>query len=104
MRKIRQSKNNMANKTFVRQTNTGEPVRVGDLSIYPVARSYRINMPGVHGGIIWNRPVAVIVENSRGDRQELPVVDRTRQLQIAIFSAGLFGAFLTWLLFRKSRK
>jgi hypothetical protein len=93
----------MANKNFVKQTSTGEPVEINDLTVYPVARSYRINMPGVRGGFIWNRPVAVIVEDSAGNRQVLPVVDRTRLLQIAIFSAGLLGTLLTWIIFRKSR-
>ena len=94
----------MANKNFVQKTRAGEPVEVNDLTIYPVARSYRVNLPGVRGGIIWNRPVAVIVEDSDGNRYRLQVIDRTRQLQIAIFSAGLLGTLLTWLIFRKPRK
>jgi len=94
----------MAKKIFIQQTSPGDPVEVNEVTIYPVARSYRINLPGVRGGIIWNKPLAVIVEDSNGNRQVLPVPDRTRQLQIAIFYAGLIGTLLTWLIFRKSRK
>ena len=94
----------MANKNFVQKTRAGEPVEANDLTIYPVARSFRVNIPGAHGGIIWNRPVAVIVEDSAGNRQVLPVVDRTRQIQMAIFGAGLLGTLLTWLIFRKPKK
>lgn len=94
----------MANKNFVQKTRAGEPVEVNDLTIYPVARSYRVNMPGARGGIIWNRPMAVIVEDPAGHRQVIPIVDRTRQLQIAILSAGMLGTLLTWLIFRKPRK
>ncbi|MCJ7535558.1 MAG: hypothetical protein WA997_11075 [Anaerolineales bacterium] len=94
----------MGKKILVQQTSAGEPVEVNGLTVYPVARSYRINMPGARGGIVWNRPLAVIVEDADGTRQILPVIDRTRQLQIAIFSAGFIGTLLTWLIFRKSRK
>lgn len=94
----------MPNQIIIQQTSAGEPVQVNDLTVYPVARSYRIALPGARGGIVWNRPLAVIVEDNEGTRQILPVIDRTRQLQFAIFSAGFIGTLLTWLIFRKSRK
>ena len=93
----------MGKKILVQQTSAGEPVKVDDLTVYPVARSYRIDFPAAKGGIVWNRPLAVIVEDADGNRQILPVIDRTRQLQILIFAAGFLGTILTWLLFRKSR-
>jgi len=94
----------MPKKIIVQQTSAGDPVEVNGLTVYPVARSYRVNMPGARGGIVWNRPLAVIVEDTEGNRQILPVIDRTRQLQIAIFSAGFIATLFTWLIFRKSRK
>lgn len=94
----------MLKKILVQQTSAGEPVVVNDMTVYPVARSYRVNMPGARGGIVWNRPLAVIVEDSDGTRQILPVIDRTRQLQIAILGAGFIATLLTWLIFRKSKK
>lgn len=95
--------NKMANSFLVQQTSSGEPIVMGDVKIYPVARSYRINFPSGQGGILWNRPLAVIVEDSQGSRQVLPVQDRTRQLQVGILLAGLLGTILTWLIFRQSR-
>ena len=47
----------MAKKIFIQQTSPGDPVEVNEVTIYPVARSYRINVPGVRGGIIWNKPL-----------------------------------------------
>jgi hypothetical protein len=93
----------MANRFLVQQTSSGEPIVVGDVKVYPVARSYRINFPSDQGGIAWNRPLAVIVEDSQGNRQVLPVKDRTRQLQVGFLLAGLVGTILTWLIFRQSR-
>lgn len=93
----------MGKKLIVQQTSAGEPVEIGNLTLYPVARSYRINMPAVRGGLIWNRPMAVIVEEQDGARQVLPIVDQTRQLQITILIAGIIGTLLTWILFRNPR-
>lgn len=93
----------MANKFLVQQTSAGEPVTAGDVKIYPVARSYRINFPSGHGGIVWNRPRSVIVEDSMGRRQIIPIHDYTRRLQIGILSAGIIISLLTWLVFRNSR-
>jgi hypothetical protein len=95
--------NKMAKSILVQQTNWGEPVNTGDVNVYPVARSYRINFPAARGGIVWNRPLAVIVEDSHGSRRIIPVQDRTRQLQVAILAAGFFGTILTWLIFRRSK-
>ena len=94
----------MAKKILIQETSAGEPVQVNNLTVYPVARSYRINMPGARGGVVWNRPLAVIVEDNQGTRQVLTVIDRTRRLQIAILGAGLVITLLTWLIFRNSRK
>lgn len=94
----------MPNKFFIQQTSAGDPIEVNDLTVYPIARSYRINVPKVHGGILWNKPLAVMVEDSLGNRQVIPVVDRTRLLQIAIFSAGFIFTMLTWFVFRVSRR
>lgn len=93
----------MANKYFVQQTSAGDPITVNDYKVYPIARSYRLNIPGINGGIIWNRPHAVIVEDSGGNRRVIPVADPTRRLQITIIAAALIGSLLTWLIFRKSR-
>ena len=94
----------MAKKILIQETSAGEPVQVNNLTVYPVARSYRINMPGARVGVVWNRPLAVIVEDNQGTRQVLTVIDRTRRLQIAILGAGLVITLLTWLIFRNSRK
>ncbi len=93
----------MAKSILVQQTSAGKPVNAGEVIIYPVARSYRINFPAARGGIVWNRPLAVIVEDSSGSRQIIPIQDRTRQLQIAFLAAGFFGTLLIWLKFRRSK-
>ncbi len=93
----------MAKRILIQQTSAGEPISAGDLNIYPVARSYRIDFPAVHGGIVWNKPLSVVVEDSQGIRQIIPIQDRTRWLQIGILAAGLIVTLLTWFVFRQSK-
>jgi hypothetical protein len=95
--------NKMVNRFIVQQTTSGDPVDLGHVKVYPVARSYRIHFPSNQGGIAWNRPLAVIVEDSQGNRQIIPVQDRTRQLQVGILLAGLIGTILTWVFLRRSK-
>ncbi len=93
----------MAERILVQQTSAGEPVIAGDIKIYPVARSYRLNFPSGHGGIVWNRPRSVIVEDVMGRRQIIPIQDYTRRMQIFTLAAGLITTLLTWLIFRNSK-
>lgn len=93
----------MARKILVQQTSAGEPVIVGDAKIYPVARSYKLDFPSGHGGIVWNRPRSVIVEDAMGRRQIIPIRDYTRRLQTGILSVGFIISLFTWLVFRNSR-
>jgi hypothetical protein len=93
----------MAKRILVQQTSAGEPVQVGEMHVYPVARSYRIDFPGGKGGMAWNKPFAVIVEDSHGKRQIIPVHDRTRRIQVAILTAGLIASILTWAIFGRSK-
>lgn len=44
------------------QTLSGEPITVGDVTITPQSQALIIRLP--FGGLVWNRPVAVLVEHS----------------------------------------
>ncbi len=83
------------------ETKTGEPILAGEFTLIPFARSLRIHPPGLPGGLIWNRPLAVAVQAGDGLERRLPVRDVTRQAQLALLGAGLAGSLLIWLAFRR---
>ena len=83
-----------------REIRTGEPVQVGDLEITPQTRVLKIQLPGYHAGLIWNRPKAVIVKTSDGKERTLPVRDVTRLVIWAMLAGGLLGAMLIGLMNR----
>jgi hypothetical protein len=75
------------------QTQLGEKVTVGDVSLTPQSRALILHWPG--GGLVWNRPVAVVIK--QGDRlSRLPIVDVTRLAQISLL--GLSATFTLILL------
>jgi hypothetical protein len=78
---------------------SAEAVTVHGVTVTP--RSRALVVRGPNGGLVWNRPTAVLVERD-GQTRRVPIVDVTRLLQ-----AGLLGAVLVTagagLLGRRSR-
>jgi hypothetical protein len=86
--------------TIEREIRTGEPVQVGNFEITPQTRVLKIQLPGYHAGLIWNRPKAVIVRTSDGQESTLLVRDVTRVVIWAMLAGGLLGAILIGLMNR----
>ena len=87
---------------FVHLENTSaEPIVVGDTRITPQAQAFSVRLP--FGGIVWNRPTAVLVE--RDDlTQRIPIVDVTRAAQIALFGFVLTFSVIIALLAARQRR
>ena len=86
------------------EINAGEPVQAGGYTITPFAQSVKFTVPGWLGGLIWNRPVSVLVESPDGEEGVLPVVDVTRQAQFGLAGAALGVIVITWMLTRIVQK
>jgi hypothetical protein len=85
----------MAQKFIVRQTQVGDPIVLGDRRILPVSRSYQVTIPGLNGGIIWNRPAAIAVVQGGELQEVIPIHDATRRLQLMLILGGaLVAAFI----------
>ncbi len=85
---------------FEHKINAGEAMQVGDMEITPLARMMKIQLPGKHVGLIWNRPQAVVVKTPDGQESTLPVIDVTRVTVWAILGAGVLGALIIGVLLR----
>jgi len=82
------------------RTTTGQPRLHGELMVTPVSRSLTVRLP--YWGFVWNRPVAVFVEDGESTT-EMAIVDVTLLAQIGLFTVGL-TATLIGLLVSLSRK
>jgi hypothetical protein len=80
----------------------GVSIQAGTNRITPFSQAVKLMLPGSRGGLIWNRPVSVLVQGDNGSEQVLPVVDVTRMAQLALLGIGLAGGILFWLIKRRS--
>lgn len=71
---------------FQLQTMSGHPVTVGDIRVTP--QSQALTVRGPFGGLVWNRPVAVLVERGQWT-ERIPVVDITRIVQLGLLGFSL---------------
>jgi len=82
------------------ETQAGEPIRHGSITLVPFARTWRIlfqwQFPGINSGfgLAWSRPVSVLAVTDDGQEQVIPVRDVTRQAQV-----GLLGACIGVAIF-----
>lgn len=74
---------------------TGEPQVFGDRVVRLQAQAISLITP--FGGLVWNRPTAVLVEKD-GVTDEVPILDVTRYALIGIGVMGVVGALLLRLI------
>jgi len=82
---------------FQVKNRTGEPYYASGHKIVPLSKAYILQFPGLHGGIVWNRPVGLAVTASDGQEKILPVHDKTRRIQLALLGMVLAVGLLTVL-------
>jgi hypothetical protein len=73
----------------------GEPFSAHGYTVTPQAQALHIRLP--FGGIVWNRPVAVVVDSDTG-QQRIQIVDVTRVAQIALFAIALVASIASLLM------
>lgn len=83
------------------QTLVGPSIRADQVEIYPLVKRTCIQPPGYRWALSWQRPKAVVVEESNGNQVILPVEDHTRRIQVILVGLGLLGSLLIWLAFRE---
>jgi hypothetical protein len=75
------------------ENRAGDPIQNGDRTLTPFSKALILQLPGMPGGLIWNRPASVLARSADGQEQVIPIQDITRQ---AIF--GLYGACLAFAI------
>jgi len=86
------------------EVRAGDPIAIGDRTVTPFAQSIQFRVPGLNGGLIWNRPVSILVQTNDGEERVLAVPDVTRQLIWALAAMSIITALLGWLITKLFRK
>ncbi len=84
------------------ETKAGEPLEIPGGRVRLLSRVLALRWPR-RGGLIWNRPIGVVVEDEAGRRRFVPICDPTRRLQCLILAAGLAAAVFIRLAPRRPR-
>ena len=83
------------------QTISGEEVTVGDLSVTPQSQALTVRLP--FGGLVWNRPVAVLVERG-GGTERIPIVDVTRVALLGLLGLSSVFSIIVFVLSARRRR
>ena len=87
---------------FQWQTASGDEVTVGDVTVTPQSRALTVRWP--RGGLVWNRPVAVLVERDE-ETERIPIVDVTRMAQLGLLGLSLaFSMIIMALSIRRKKE
>jgi hypothetical protein len=82
----------------------GEPIQAGEWTIVPIARAFIIQIPGLRGGLVFNRPSALRVSRADEPARVIPVVDVTRLTILGIGMLAFLAAILARILIGKDQK
>ena len=84
------------------ETLSGPPITIQDTQIHVRSQFVQLRFPTIHGGVIWNRPVAVVVRALDGEEKIVSIPDVTRTALLAL--AGLcFTAMLVRMFFKRKK-
>jgi hypothetical protein len=86
------------------ETKGSAPIQFQDKTLTLFSKVFRLQLPGLPGGIIWNRPVSVLVQTNDGREQVLPISDVTRQVAWSLLAASLVSVLMTGLILLIKRK
>jgi hypothetical protein len=90
----------MRNPLFRIKTLNGRPVKVADTQVYVRSQVLQVRLPSGNGGLIWNRPLSVVMRRQNGQEQILSVPDVTRTAVLTLLVLNLVSTFL-WMRFRR---
>src|SRR5215212_502664 len=83
-------------------TLSGPPLDVPNGQVYLRSQFVQLRFPALQGGLIWNRPAAVVVRSLNGQETTLPIVDVTRIVMLALTGLGLATVLVSMFLRRKT--
>jgi hypothetical protein len=92
----------MSNSVLRVETLTGQSIKVKNTQVRVRSQVLQLRLPMANGGLIWNRPVAVLVRTSDGHEQMLPVPDLTR-IAVLILAGLCFTSMFLLLLYGRQK-
>ena len=86
------------------ENQAGAPIQAGANRLVPFSQVVRLQVPGMQGGLVWNRPVSVLVQAADGSEEVLAIPDPTRQAQLTFLGAALGAGLIYWIFRAVTRR
>ena len=83
------------------ETLTSPPVTIQDTQLHVRSQLVQLRFPTINGGLIWNRPVAVVLRTLDGQEKIVPISDVTRTAMFTLAGLCVTGLFVLLILRRK---
>jgi hypothetical protein len=84
------------------ETLTSPPITIQGAHVYVRSQLVQVSFPTVNGGLIWNRPLAIVVRGSNGQEKIVPIVDVTRTIMFTLAGLCFTGLLVRMFLRRKT--
>ena len=81
------------------ETRISPPITIQNTQMHVRSQVVQLRLPIIKGGVIWNRPVAVVVRTLDGEEKIVPIPDVTRTALLTFSGLGL-TVMLVWMFFR----
>lgn len=92
----------MLPRLFHIETLTGQPLNLNGVQLRLRSQVLQIRLPTANVGLIWNRPIAVVLSRPDGQEQILPIRDVTRTAVLALLAFSVGSIFILMLFRRKT--
>jgi len=76
------------------ETLTGPPISIQDTQAQLRSQRVQLRLPAVNGGLIWNRPLAVVLRTSDDQEKIVRIADVTRTAVFALAGLCFTGMFV----------
>ena len=97
------SKVNKMRSSILRiDTLTSAPIPTPDAQVYIRSQAVQVRIPAIHGGLIWNRPVASVVRTADGQEKVIPILDITR-LVLFVLAGFCFTSLFVLVFLRRGK-
>ena len=90
----------MRTSLFRIDTLTSPPITTPGAEVTIRSQAVQVRIPAIHGGLIWNRPVACVVRTPDGQQRIVPILDITRIVLLALAGFGFTSLFVLMFLRR----
>jgi hypothetical protein len=93
----------MLDRFITLENKTSQPITANGNKLTLFSQALTVRLPGLKGGLVWNRPLSVLIQTADGQETVQPVPDVTRQAIWGLLGISIVAPIFAWLLIGRRR-